>query len=129
MKSQSHKFMIHVVEDHHDALFRIYRDIGCKRLSYDNLTMIHFDSHSDLGIPSDLEADQVMNEERLWECLSRENWMLPAVFAGHIKQVVWVKPKWALEIRVGSFNITIGENRETGKIQCNCTEPYFIGKE
>lgn len=127
MKSQAN-FNIHVVEDHNDALLRIYKDIGAKRLGFSNLTMIHFDSHPDLGIPSDLDADQVMNKDKLFDSLSIENWILPAVFAGHISQVIWVRPRWAKQIKDGLFNIVVGKNVRTGKIQCNCNEPYFLGK-
>ena len=47
-KSQDH-FNIYIVEDHNDALAEIYKEIGSKRLSFDNLILIHFDSHPDLG--------------------------------------------------------------------------------
>lgn len=127
MKSQA-KFNIHVVEDHNDALLGIYKDIGAKRLSFSNLTMVHFDSHPDLGIPNDFNADQIMNKDKLFDSLSIENWILPAVFAGHITQVIWVRPRWAKQIKDGLFNIVVGKNVWTGKIQCNCNEPYFLGK-
>ena len=42
-------FNVYIVEDHNDALTEIYKEIGSKRLSFDNLILIHFDSHPDLG--------------------------------------------------------------------------------
>ena len=48
-KSQDNKFNIYVVEDHNDALAEIYTEIGSKRLAFNDLILIHFDSHPDLG--------------------------------------------------------------------------------
>ena len=124
----SKSFNIHVVEDHNDALECIYNDIGRKRLSFENLTMIHFDSHPDLGIPEDLEADDIFTKEKLMQSLSIENWILPAVYAGHISKIIWIKPKWAKQIKEGLFDILIGKNLKTNRISCNCGESYFLGK-
>ena len=121
-------FNIHIVEDHNDVLPSIYKDIGSKRLSFDNLTMIHFDSHPDLGIPSQLKADDILNKEKVLDSLSIENWILPAVYAGHFKKIIWVKPKWAGQIRNGLFELVVGRNSNTGSISCNCSESYFLSK-
>ena len=49
-KSNSNKnFNVYIVEDHNDALSEIYKEIGSKRLNFNNLILIHFDSHPDLG--------------------------------------------------------------------------------
>ena len=98
-------FNIHIVEDHNDALPKIYKEIGSKRLSFDKITIVHFDSHPDLGIPNLLPADQILNRDKVFESLSIENWILPAVFAGHIDKVIWIKPKWAQQIKSGVFEI------------------------
>lgn len=93
-KSLVDGFNISIVEDHDKALADIYKEIGRKKLNFNNLTLIHFDSHPDLGIPSKLEADSIYDREKLDEFLSIENWILPAVYAGHINKIVWIKPKW-----------------------------------
>jgi hypothetical protein len=97
-KSLVDGFDISIVEDHHIALADIYKDIGRKKLNFSNLTLIHFDSHPDLGIPSKLEADSIYDREKLDEYLSIENWILPAVYAGHISKIVWIKPKWVSKL-------------------------------
>lgn len=121
-------FNIHVVEDHNDALQYIYKDIGIKRLSFNNLTLIHFDSHPDLGIPSQLKAEQIFNKNELFEKLSIENWILPAVFAGHISRIIWIKPHWAAQLKPGLFKLVIGKNISNGGIACTCSESYFLSK-
>ena len=40
----------------------------------------------------------VDSKSRLFESLSIENWILPAVYAGHISTIVWVHPVWANQI-------------------------------
>jgi hypothetical protein len=60
--------------------------------------------------------------------LSIENWILPAVFAGHIGTIVWIKPKWANQISAGEYRITIGKDQASGGlIKCNSREDYFLG--
>merc|ERR1719334_2222797 len=75
---------VHVVEDHNDALPWIYRAIGAKRLPFSDNVLLHFDSHPDLGVPQNLKADAVFDKEALFAETSIENWILPAVYAGHI---------------------------------------------
>jgi hypothetical protein len=107
-------FNCYLVEDHNDALPLIYKEIGAKRLSFNNLTLIHFDSHPDLGIPSGLKANQIFNKLVLFESLSIENWILPAVYAQHFNKIIWIKPKWSNQIKSDLFNIVIGEHSKTG---------------
>ena len=122
----SDKFNIYVVEDHNNALNKIYKDIGSKRLNLNNLTMIHFDSHPDLGIPNDLNADLVINKDTLLNRLSIENWILPAVYAGHLKTIIWIRPPWATQINTGRYNLIIGKHLTTNLIRINCKESYFL---
>jgi len=119
-------FNIHIVEDHNDALELIYKEIGTKRLNTAQLTLLHFDSHPDLGIPSTFRADDIADKHLLLDSLSIENWILPAVFAGYISRVVWVRPKWARQIRTGLFDLAIGKSQGTGSIACSCSEGYFL---
>lgn len=116
---------IYVVEDHNDVLEHIYKEIGNKRLKFTNLTLIHFDSHPDLGIP-DLNAEYVFNKTELLDKLSIENWILPAVYANHINKIVWIKPQWAQQINVGKYNVIIGKHVTTGLIKVNSIETYFL---
>lgn len=119
----------YIVEDHNDALEYIYKEIGSKRLKISNLTMLHFDSHPDLGIPSNLLADDTFNKSRLLESISIENWILPAVYAGHINKLVWIKPHWSQQIKQGKYELTIGKQISSGLIKTNSTLGYFLSDD
>ena len=119
-------FDIQVVEDHNEALNAIYQYIGAKRLDFDHLVLVHFDSHPDLGIPAELEADQIYQKETLLNALSIENWIIPAVYAGHLDTVVWVKPPWSTQIDSGCFKFSVGKDKTSGRIRCSCSQSYFI---
>jgi hypothetical protein len=128
-RSKSDEFFnVYVVEEHNDALSCIYKEIGARHLKFSNLVMIHFDSHPDMGIPVNLNADLVFSKDKLFENLSIENWIIPAVYAGHIETLVWVKPKWAAQIDPGQYKITVGKDPETGCIRCDCKQGYFLSE-
>jgi hypothetical protein len=40
------------------------------------------------------DADIVFRKEELYEAVSIASWMMPLVFAGHVRQIVWLKPPW-----------------------------------
>ena len=119
-------FNVHVIEDHNDALEFIYKEIGSRKLNFSNLIMIHFDSHPDLGIPCNFNADLVFKKDQLLESLSIENWILPAVYAGHVETVIWIKPKWSDQINCGEYKIIVGKEASSNLIRCNCKEIYFL---
>ncbi|CAH1780512.1 unnamed protein product [Owenia fusiformis] len=117
-----------ITEDHNEVLPHIYRSIGSKKLPIDDITMVHFDSHPDLLIPQHLAADSVFDKEMLFEALSIENWIIPAVYAGHIHHVIWVKPPWATQMQDATYHFQVGKHRETGEIRVSCTESYFLSE-
>ena len=71
----------------------------------------------------------MFDRDHLIESLSIENWILPAVYAGHINKIVWIKPKWANQISTGEYRLIIGKHHESegGLIKCNSKEDYFLG--
>ncbi|XP_011504418.1 PREDICTED: UPF0489 protein C5orf22 homolog [Ceratosolen solmsi marchali] len=79
-------------------------------------------------VPKDMDADLVWNKEELFENISIENWMLPAVYAGHFSTLIWVKPPWANQMTDGIQHFLIGKHKETQKIRLTCPEPYFISE-
>ena len=49
--------------------------------------------------------------------LSIENWILPAVYAGHFSHVVWFKPPWCTQIQDKVVDCYVGKCEKTGTIR------------
>ncbi|XP_055561532.1 UPF0489 protein C5orf22 homolog isoform X3 [Falco biarmicus] len=73
-----------------------------------------------------MPADTVFDKEALFSELSIENWIMPAVYAGHISQVVWLHPPWAQQISEGKHNFLIGKDMSTTTIRVTGTDHYFL---
>lgn len=126
---KSHKKIpVYIVENHHDVIPFIYRNIGSKHLPLEGSTLIHFDSHPDMLIPADMPADYVFDKENLYKSLDIANWIMPAVYAGHFDHVVWIKPPWAHQIEDSSQSFNIGKDKVEGTIRLDCKETYFLSE-
>ncbi|KAK7085647.1 hypothetical protein SK128_026074 [Halocaridina rubra] len=119
---------VHIVEDHCDALYHIFRAIGSKHLPFNNNLLIHFDSHPDLLIPADLKASEVFDVPVMIPKLSIENWIIVAAFAGHISSVVWIKPPWSNQIENGDYSFVVGRQKGTDNIRVSCPILYFVSE-
>ncbi|XP_046328962.2 UPF0489 protein C5orf22 homolog [Haliotis rufescens] len=117
-----------IVEDHHEVVPHIHRNIGSKHLPFSDLTLVHFDSHPDMLIPVDMQADTVFDKTALYDALSIENWILPLVHAGHIKDIYWLKPPWCTQIQDKHVTFYVGKCCNTGTIRTTCTESYFVSE-
>ncbi|XP_003470282.1 UPF0489 protein C5orf22 homolog [Cavia porcellus] len=115
-----------VVENHQEVLPSIYRAIGSKHLPASNISFLHFDSHPDLLIPVNMPADTVFDKETLFGELSIENWIMPAVYAGHFSHVMWLHPTWAQQIREGRHHFFVGKDTSTTTIRVTSTDHYFL---
>ncbi|EGW01611.1 UPF0489 protein C5orf22 homolog [Cricetulus griseus] len=115
-----------VVEDHQEVLPFIYRAIGSKHLPASNIRFLHFDSHPDLLIPVNMPADTVFDKEALFGELSIENWIMPAVYAGHFSHIIWLHPTWAQQIREGKHHFLVGKDISTTTIRVTSTDYYFL---
>lgn len=121
------KLPIWICENHDEVLYYIHRAIASRHIAFEGLTVLHFDSHPDLTVPVKMAADAVFEQSELYEEISIADWILPAVYAGHVSRVVWVKPPWADQIREGMFNFKVGKHKETGFVRYsvgNCS--HFI---
>ncbi|KAG5309441.1 CE022 protein, partial [Acromyrmex insinuator] len=108
---------VYIVEDHDEVLPFIYRCMGSKHLPFEGNTFIHLDSHPDMLIPKEMPADTVWDKNQLFSEISIENWILPAAYAGHLKNLIWVKPPWANQVTDGVLTFLIGKQKETGLIR------------
>ncbi|CAG5125560.1 unnamed protein product, partial [Candidula unifasciata] len=117
---------VHIVEPHNDVVPFLHRAIASRLLPYSGIPMVHFDSHPDLLIPINLEADVVFKPQLLYESISIENWLLPLTYAKHLNQVVWVKPPWAQQIQTAEQTFSIGRCTATGKLRLSSKENYFL---
>ena len=111
------KLPIWICENHDEVLYYIHRAIASRHIPFEGITVLHFDSHPDLTVPVKMAADTVFEQERLYEEISIADWILPAVYAGHVHRVVWVKPPWADQIREGVFQFKVGKHKETGFVR------------
>lgn len=117
-----------MVEYHNEVLPFIYRNIGSKHLPLQGITFIHFDSHPDMLIPKEMPADHVYDKNKLFDTVSIEDWMLPAAYGGHLKELLWVKPPWAEQISDGRRVFRIGASKIDNTIKVDCKESYFISE-
>ena len=111
------KIPVWLCEYHQEVLRYIYRGIGSKYLPFSGITMLHFDSHPDLMAPLDMKAESVFDKEVLFDVISIADWILPAVYAGHIKKVIWIKAPWSQQISDKILCFNVGRHKVEGTIR------------
>lgn len=125
---QHKKIPIYIVENHHEVVPFIQKNIGSKHLPVSGSTFVHFDSHPDMLIPIDMPAGYVFDKNKLYGSLSIENWMMPLAYAGHLGHLIWIKPPWAHQIEDTSLTFNIGRVKASGTIRLDCKETYFVSE-
>ena len=137
----NNRLPVHIVEDHDEALPLMYRAIGAKHLPFSGITMIHFDAHPDLlspdiavcftwlhpisetcmsistRIPQYTQADELLNTQLLYSQTSIADWILPAIYIGHISCMVWMKSSWCFQIPEGRHQLIVGKDKISSHIR------------
>lgn len=111
------KVPIWICENHDEVLYYIHRAIGSRHIAFEGITLLHFDSHPDLTVPVKMKANTVFEQQTLYEEISIADWILPAVYAGHVDRVIWVKPPWSDQIKDGVFNFKVGKHKGNGFVR------------
>lgn len=120
------KIPIYVVEEHNEALQFIYSAIGGKKLPVEGTTLLHLDAHPDMLIDRKLKGKEARSGRNLLPLLQIENWIVPAVAAGHISRVIWLRPPWAKQFKDGTRDFNVGDHPESNLLRVDNKEPYFL---
>lgn len=118
------KIPVFVVENHNDVLELLLPSLANRYLPFTGNLMIHFDSHPDCCVPREMPATTIYERQTLLESLSIENWIVPMMYAQHLKEVCWVRPPWARQIADGHHKFQVGDS--DGKIYVSSTLEYFL---
>ena len=54
------KLPVWICENHDEVLYYIHRAIASRHISFENITVLHLDSHPDLTIPLNMAADTAL---------------------------------------------------------------------
>ncbi|KAF0699224.1 Aste57867_10189 [Aphanomyces stellatus] len=120
-----------VVDDHHHVLEPIHKAIRKRILPFSNWNMVHFDAHPDLAFPRSIPADRIFAPFAFYDDLDESeagiaSFLLPLVYAGHMKNLVWVKPPWATQMLLGHEEFTVGRHDATGELRVSSQHTYFV---
>jgi hypothetical protein len=122
---------ISAVDGHNEALPVIYRAIGRKSIPFSDLLMVHVDAHPDLLIP-DMDPKDCFSKDKLFESVHIETWMTPAVYAGHVSAIVWLKPPWSTQMNATAkdrpHQLTLGSDNKTNTIKTSLMLHYFLNE-
>ncbi|CAO1349286.1 unnamed protein product [Diamesa tonsa] len=118
------KIPVFIVENHDNVMEFLLKCFATRHLPFENIMMIHFDSHPDMCIPRLMPAKTVYQKSELLESLSIENWIIPTLFAGHLNEVQWVRPPWAKQIPDGQHTFFVGDYND--RIHVSSTLDYFL---
>ena len=117
-----HPLLRNVVDDHHHVLPEIHLAIRQRKLAFKEICIVHFDAHPDLCVTDQMHADVVFKPHELYQHLDDSSggiaeFILPLVYAGHVNQVIWVKPPWSTQFELGRHAFHVGKSIENGIVQ------------
>lgn len=105
---------VYVSGDHNEALESLHAAIRVGEVAFSGLAMLHIDSHPDLMVPPRMPADLVFKPRELHYELARSEtgiaeFILPAVYAGHLERITWLRPPWADQLPDGLWDFEVGK--------------------
>jgi len=112
-----------VVDEHNDAMLPFIDAVAKGKLPSEGVTMLHFDSHPDLG--NFEKTNEHVNNLAKGNC-SKKNihsltdiatWITPLVLAGWLKEVIWCAGHWCHQIEDGTYDLVCGLTNKN-KICC-----------
>ena len=118
-----------IVDDHCDIIPFLQACWRSKKIPFNGLKIIHFDSHADLGLPATKVKD-FLCKKRLEEILSTEDgiseFILPLVCCGHFDEINWIYPEFIVEPPFPIIsNFHIGNGSE-GVGAVTLQHPYYF---
>jgi len=63
------------------------------------------------------QADDVSDKDLVYSSTTIADWILPAIYMGHVGSVVWVKPPWAEQMPEGQHTLVVGKEMSSGHIR------------
>ncbi len=73
------------------------------------------------------QADDISDKEMLFSKTDIADWILPAIYMGHIERVVWIKPPWAEQILDGPHRLCLGRDKNSGQLRSGFLKEKFLG--
>ncbi|OLP80252.1 UPF0489 protein C5orf22-like [Symbiodinium microadriaticum] len=110
---------VFVCEYHDEALRFLHFCIRRRKIPFGDLAMVHLDAHPDLSASTQLEADRIYDSPlEVYAALREEDggiaqWILPAVYGGHLSSVWWVRPPGSQQISDGTYRNSDAEPNRT----------------
>ncbi|XP_045475435.1 UPF0489 protein C5orf22-like [Harmonia axyridis] len=115
-----------IVNDNQDVMEFIHENISENFFPSHGSTLIHVDANPDLLIPKNMPAEECFNYRRLYLNHNFDRWILPNCFNNVFEKVIWLRPPWSNHIRNRSQTFEIGRHKDTGYLNVNCKEDFFI---
>lgn len=101
-----------LTEEHHHVVAHLVAQERGGRLR-SGATLVHFDSHHDMGLPGVLGDVRDGPHDALLEFTAINNFLLALGYAGTVGAIIFVEPPWSLqcgELHGRTLNLTVGRD-------------------